>query len=88
MYSVKSVVSDYGIYEEKRGSLICIMNSNYNANLVCAILNYDEKHDGQRLTSQPIPKEILEDIRCTLEQHKDIDINYVIASEFMAKPET
>lgn len=48
MYEVRSVVSAYGIYEEKEDKLIAIMNNYNNARMVTAIMNYDALHNGQK----------------------------------------
>lgn len=37
MYEVRSVVSDYGIYEEKEDKLIAIMNNYNNAKMMMEI---------------------------------------------------
>lgn len=59
MYEVRSVVSDYGIFEEKENKLIVIMNNYSNAKMVTAIMNYDALHDGQKMMSQQMPLEEL-----------------------------
>ena len=59
MYEVRSVVSDYGIYEEKEDKLIAIMNNYNNARMVTAIMNYDALHNGQKMMSQQMPLEEL-----------------------------
>ncbi len=41
-YNVKSVVCDYGIYENNK--LILILNSRHNAIIICDILNKDFEH--------------------------------------------
>ena len=61
MYVVKSVVCDYGIYDEDN-RLLLIINSYHNAKLICDILNFDKKHDGQHLPSMAIPRESLLEI--------------------------
>lgn len=88
MFEVRPVVSDYGVFEEKSKSAVAIMNSYFNARLVCAILNYDEKHDGQHLTSKPISKTTLNEIYEDLVQGNDISINSLIVSEYMEKPQS
>lgn len=59
MYEVRSVVSDYGIFEEKENKLVVIMNNYSNAKMVTAIMNYDALHDGQKMTSRQMSLEAL-----------------------------
>ncbi len=59
MYEVRSVVCDYGIFEEKKNKLVVIMNNYSNAKMVAAIMNYDALHDGQKMMSQQMPLEEL-----------------------------
>jgi hypothetical protein len=42
MYEVKSVVCDYGVFED--GKLKLILNSNSNAQLIKTILEVDDEH--------------------------------------------
>lgn len=74
MYEVRSVVSDYGIFEEKEGKLLVIMNNYNNAKMVTAIMNYDALHNGQKMASQQMSLEELAE-----------KLNFNLA-EYMAPP--
>lgn len=72
MYEVRSVVSDYGIFEEKDGKLIVIMNNYNNAKMVTAIMNYDALHNGQKMMSQQMPlEELAEKLNFNLAEYMD-----------------
>lgn len=70
MYEVRSVVSDYGIFEEKENKLVIIMNNYSNAKMVAAIMNYDALHNGQRMPSQQMPlEELVEKLNFNLAEY-------------------
>ena len=43
-YIVEDVVCDYGVFDSKTHEMLFVFNSLYNAEIVCEILNEDDKH--------------------------------------------